>query len=686
MSGTLTRLGKYEIRGILGKGAMGTVYDGYDAMIDRRVAIKTMSLPDASDGEAQDELARFRREAQAAGRLAHPNIVAVFDYGEDGGVAFIVMEYAPGTELKKILDKGDRLPPAEALRIMDGVLAGLQYSHERGVVHRDIKPGNVILSTEGKVKIADFGIARIESSSMTQAGTIMGTPAYMSPEQFMGQTVDARTDLYSAGVMLYQLLTGERPFEGGMSAIMHKALNTQAPRPSDLSVTAPPALDAVVAKAMAKRPEDRFESASAFAEAIKTAMAGGGMAASPLPGGDPLADDDSTMMAAKPPAGGTGSGTARPAPAAQARAPSAAARPGAVQPVAKPAAKGKTGLYAGVAVAVLAVAGIGGYFALSGGSPPVSKSVLPIPAVPAPVTPAPVAPMPVAPAPSPLPSVTSPPSPPPAPVPAPVSAPVVAPVPAPAPSPAPAPRPVVVTPVPVPVPVPAPEAPHAAPPTQAAIRDALSTALAKAPCSVTRTSIEGHSVVIAGIVGRNAEPGLRQIARDALPANVANDDYNLRLDAFDGPYCDVLDTIRPQANVPVGIALRDGGARLLEDQYIIPRLTMPAFQGWMQLDYFSSDGTLSHLQPSKQAPARQSSAGSTVTVGTTGKDGWQVNPPFGTDMIVAIASSSPLFTPERPEDDSVAAYLAALRATMDSAARKGVRLAAGAFLVQTVPK
>jgi serine/threonine-protein kinase len=227
------KLGKYAIVGTLGRGAMGTVYDGHDPVIDRRVAIKTIPLTSAADdSEAADELARFKREAQAAGRLQHPNIVGVYDYGETETLAYIVMEYVDGTSLKALLDRGERMAPAEAVRIMQQLLAGMQYSHERGVVHRDIKPANVMITSAGVVKIADFGIARIESSSLTQAGTIMGTPAYMSPEQFMGQTVDARTDIYSAGVLLYQLLTGERPFEGSMTAIMHKALNTVPPRPS----------------------------------------------------------------------------------------------------------------------------------------------------------------------------------------------------------------------------------------------------------------------------------------------------------------------------------------------------------------------------------------------------------------------------------------------------------------------
>src|SRR4051812_1289789 len=269
---TIETLGKYEIKGPLGRGAMGTVYEGWDPIIARRVAIKTVRLPEAAEPETEETLARFRREAQAAGRLNHPNIVGVFDYGETNDLAYIVMEFVDGPPLKSLLDGQERFTLADTVRIMEDLLTGLQFSHERGVVHRDIKPANVMLTSAGQAKIADFGIARIESSSMTQAGTLLGTPAYMSPEQFMGQVVDARSDIYSSGVLLYQLLTGERPFEGGLSAIMHKALNTEPPSPSQLSVTSPPAFDAVVRRAMAKRPEDRFSSAKAFAEAIRTAM------------------------------------------------------------------------------------------------------------------------------------------------------------------------------------------------------------------------------------------------------------------------------------------------------------------------------------------------------------------------------------------------------------------------------
>src|SRR3984885_14838121 len=286
---TIEALGKYEIKRPLGRGAMGTVYEGWDPIIARRVAIKTVRLPDASDPETEEGLARFRREAQAAGRLSHPNIVGVFDYGETRQLAYIVMEFVDGPPLKDVLDKHERFVLADIVRIMEDLLSGLQFSHERGVVHRDIKPANVMLTASGQAKIADFGIARIESSLMTQAGTVLGTPAYMSPEQFMGQVGDARSDIYSSGVLLYQLLTGERPFDGGMSAIMHKALNTEPPAPSQLSVTAPASFDPVVRRAMAKRPEDRFSTAKAFIEAVRAAVA------NPV---EAVSEDEATMVAA----------------------------------------------------------------------------------------------------------------------------------------------------------------------------------------------------------------------------------------------------------------------------------------------------------------------------------------------------------------------------------------------------
>ncbi len=270
----LKKLGKYEIRGELGQGAMGVVYDGFDPMIGRRVALKTVRRDQLDRAEVEEILARFKREAQAAGRLNHPNIVQIYEYGEDDGTAFIAMEFVEGRELKDHFDADARFPMAEIVRIMGQLLEALDYSHKNGVVHRDIKPANIILLKDGTVKVADFGIARVESSNLTQAGSVLGTPSYMSPEQFMGQTVDGRSDLFSAGVILYQFLTGEKPFTGALTTIMHKVLKEEPPAPSALNVQVPRPFDALIRKALAKRPDERFQNGREFAIALKMAAAG----------------------------------------------------------------------------------------------------------------------------------------------------------------------------------------------------------------------------------------------------------------------------------------------------------------------------------------------------------------------------------------------------------------------------
>jgi serine/threonine protein kinase len=268
----LSKLGKYEIRRELGKGAMGVVYEGFDPFIERTVAIKTIRKSLIDPAEAVEALGRFRREAQAAGRLTHPSIVAVYEYGEDGDIAFIAMEFVVGRELKTFFGKGERFPLADALHIMLQLLDALAYSHECGVVHRDIKPSNIVITGKNQVKVVDFGIARIESSDLTQVGMILGTPAYMSPEQFKGATADSRSDIYSSGVIFYHMLTGERPFvANNPSALMHKVLSEEPRPPSEFDPGISKALEAVVRKAMAKLPEDRFQTAAEFREALLAA-------------------------------------------------------------------------------------------------------------------------------------------------------------------------------------------------------------------------------------------------------------------------------------------------------------------------------------------------------------------------------------------------------------------------------
>lgn len=287
----LTKLGKYEIRRELGRGAMGIVYEGFDPYIERAVALKTVLKSIIDNSEAEEAFNRFRREAQAAGRLTHPNIVSVYEYGEDNDVAFIAMEFITGRELKDLFDKGERFPIRDSVRIMLQLLSALEYAHAHGVVHRDIKPANIVIAQDSQIKVVDFGIARIESSELTQVGTVLGTPTYMSPEQFLGLTVDGRSDIYSAGVILYQFLTGERPFTGNMATMMQKVLNQAPVPPSTLNPDIPRALEEVVLKAMAKRPEDRFQNAAEFTQALNQAMASASPEAIKTP------DADATLVA-----------------------------------------------------------------------------------------------------------------------------------------------------------------------------------------------------------------------------------------------------------------------------------------------------------------------------------------------------------------------------------------------------
>ena len=269
-----SKLGKYVIRRELGRGAMGVVYEGFDPFIERTVAIKTIRPQQLAQAETGEILARFKREAQAAGRLNHPGIVQIYEYGEEGGVAFIAMEFVKGRELKDYFDAGQRFVNRDIARIMGEMLGALDHAHRHGVTHRDMKPANVILLEGGTVKVADFGIARIESSELTQAGTVLGTPSYMSPEQFLGTPVDGRSDIFSCGVILYQFLTGERPFSGAVTTIMHKVLKEEPLPPSALNATLPPAWDAVVKKAMAKNPADRYQSAAQYAADIASVAEG----------------------------------------------------------------------------------------------------------------------------------------------------------------------------------------------------------------------------------------------------------------------------------------------------------------------------------------------------------------------------------------------------------------------------
>jgi serine/threonine protein kinase len=266
------KLGKYEIRGELGRGAMGVVYEAYDPIIERRIAIKTVRT-DAFDQDGLKEvLPRFEREAKASGKLSHPNIVTTYDFGQDDGTAYMVMEFVAGKPLSELLGEHASFPLDDSVRIVTQILAALEHAHRNGVVHRDIKPANVLVLPDGGIKVTDFGIARLESSTMTQAGHRLGSPQSMSPEQVLGKDVDRRSDIFSTGIILYELLTGEKPFHGeSLTAVMHQVLKVDPPPPSELDHTLPHAVDDVIRKALAKRPAERFQTAEAFALALRQA-------------------------------------------------------------------------------------------------------------------------------------------------------------------------------------------------------------------------------------------------------------------------------------------------------------------------------------------------------------------------------------------------------------------------------
>ncbi|MGB7597668.1 MAG: serine/threonine-protein kinase [Gallionella sp.] len=267
----ISNLGRYEVLGELGQGAMGVVYKAKDPLIDRVVAIKTINLSLAMD-EKEEYEGRFYQEAKAAGRLNHPNIVTIYDVGKSGDVAYIAMELLEGRELRDIMNEGALLPIDQVLNIVAQVAQGLAYAHEHDIVHRDVKPSNIMVIRDGHVKITDFGIARMASSSVrTQTGMVLGSPKYMSPEQVMGKTIDQRSDIFSLGVMLYEMLTGQAPFDGeNVNAIMYQTLNAVPAPPSTINPAVPEMVNFIVAKALAKGLEDRYQNAKDFAVDLRT--------------------------------------------------------------------------------------------------------------------------------------------------------------------------------------------------------------------------------------------------------------------------------------------------------------------------------------------------------------------------------------------------------------------------------
>jgi eukaryotic-like serine/threonine-protein kinase len=266
----LSTLGRYKIISEIGQGAMGVVYKAVDPIIDRTVAIKTINL-NLSRQELEEYEARFQQEIKAAGRLNHPNIVTIYDVGKTEQVAYMAMEFLEGNELKDIIASGNLLPPDKVVDIIAQVADGLWFAHQQDIVHRDVKPSNIMVMKGGIAKITDFGIARLPNSAVkTMTGLILGSPRYMSPEQVIGKAIDARSDIFSLGVVLYEALTGAAPFDGdNVNAIMYSTVNTTPQPPSQHNRNVPAMLDLIAAKAMAKLLEDRYQTIKELADDLR---------------------------------------------------------------------------------------------------------------------------------------------------------------------------------------------------------------------------------------------------------------------------------------------------------------------------------------------------------------------------------------------------------------------------------
>jgi serine/threonine protein kinase len=315
---TVTKAGRYEIIGELGRGAMGVVYKAMDPVIGRTVAVKTIRLSEEGTGLSRPELlTRFQTEARAAGLLTHPNIVVVFDAGEEDGLYYITMELVEGKSLQALLDGGHAFPLPRTLRIMEQTCSALQFAHERNVIHRDIKPANLMLTADDTVKVTDFGTAKIlQFGTVQQTAHVMGTPSYMSPEQVKGRAVDGRSDIFSLGVMLYEMVTGEKPFPGqNITTVIYKIVNEDPVPPRQIDPSIHPGISAVIMKALVKEPDQRYQNCREMQEDLRnyrtiapgagnpqsTMVMGGGSPAATLvsanPTGRGFASEDQTVAA-----------------------------------------------------------------------------------------------------------------------------------------------------------------------------------------------------------------------------------------------------------------------------------------------------------------------------------------------------------------------------------------------------
>ncbi len=378
MPGPLTKAGRYQLVSEIGRGSMGVVYKGFDPVIGRTVAIKTMLTQGLTTTEFEDFKARFQREAQAAGILTHPNIVTVYDFGEDNGVLYLAMEFLVGRSIQDLVEEQNVLPVDTIIPMYEQVCSALDHAHSHNIIHRDVKPANIMVLESGLVKVTDFGIAKVMSMGMTQAGQILGTPNYMSPEQVRGRQIDGRSDIFSLGVILYELVTGEKPFGGqNITTVIYRIINEDPVPPRELDSTIHPGLSYIVQKALAKKPEDRYQTCRELAADLRNyASLGGAVAPAATvvvrvpPLSPPMADTARRPALDQVPLRPAGPPPAPPVPRPEPARP----RPLSVQVIPPAAAQPKgTSPAVWVLLTLLVVASLGGgyyYFILHKSQPP----------------------------------------------------------------------------------------------------------------------------------------------------------------------------------------------------------------------------------------------------------------------------------------------------------------------------
>jgi eukaryotic-like serine/threonine-protein kinase len=589
-----TKVGKYDLRKVVGRGSIGVVYEGWDEVLQRIVAVKTLPLVELDTAFGQEKYQRFRREAQTAARLQHPNIAVTFDYGETSSLAYIVMEFIEGPSLRTLLEH-TRVGIDQIRHIMDGLLAGLQHSHDQGVVHRDIKPANILFSKNGQIKITDFGIAHLEDSDLTQLGSQVGTPAYMSPEQVLGDPADARTDIYSAGVVLYEMLTGRRPFEGSTNSVMHKIVHSPPPMVSESTTAFTPTVDAVVAKVLAKDQKDRYQTASEFRDALDSSLQSVRVFTVPVA---PEPEVDSTIVR----------GNARVMPEAA--------------PATIPARRARVRRLTAAAVAAsLALIGIIWWSVHK----PAGRPAAPSSPIAGPERAASVVRQPLATAHG-----------------GPTQSAVIAP-------PTSAAKP----------PAELQSTGSNVRTGRSDLPAGLGTVAGRVPCSLVTVRIGDRNAVVvngATALGETSWLEIQAIIRQSVAQLAPKAPVTWNVRRVDGPFCAIFDLLHPVAATTgpgLFVGVSGSGTDRSADKTTSGqvRAAMPGFAGTLILDAYSGDGMVHHLYP-RSAAAPAFPAGTEVSVSLPEKA-----PDPRHNLLVAIASSTALLDPSRPADEPTAGYL-----------------------------